>query len=235
MKRILLALTLALALCSAASAEVVAVAAGIAPCVEEIMDSYVQQGGSPLEMVKASCGVLAKQIEAGAPYRLLLLSEPRWPQWLKKKGFLPQPQAFARGKLVLWNPGPDLPDLADMKGTYAVPKPETTAYGMLAKEYLQKKGLWEPLVAEKRLIFVGNAPQSVMAVRNGAATAGFIPRSMALKSGGSAVPVPGMVIDQVGGLLKGYGPEAKSFWDFCHSPQAAPIWVKWGFEAVTPR
>lgn len=235
MKKILLTLTLALLLCSAASAEVVAVAAGIAPCVEEVMDSFVQQGGTPLEMVKASCGVLAKQIDAGAPYQLLLLSEPRWPMWLQKKCFLPEPAAFARGKLVLWSPGTQTPDLSDMQNIYAVPKPETTAYGMLAKEYLLKKGLWEKLAAEKRLIFVGNAPQSVMAVKTGAADAGFIPQSMAIKSGGNCLALPGMVIDQVGGLLKGHGSDAAAFWKFCRSSQATPIWLKWGFEPVTPR
>lgn len=233
MKKLLIALALAFALCSAASAEVVAVAAGIAPCVEEIMAAYVEEGGNSLEMVKASCGVLAKQIEAGAPYQLLLLSEPRWPNWLKEKGFLPEPEAFARGKLVLWNPGNQAPDLKRMEGIYVAPKPETTAYGMLAKEYLQKSGQWDRLTSENRLLFVGNAPQAIMAVKNGAAMAGFIPQSMAIKSGGTAATVPEMVIDQVGGLLKGHGPDAEAFWNFCRSDKALPIWLKWAFEPVT--
>lgn len=233
MKKVLFALALVLIFSAAASAEILAVAAGIAPCVEEVMDAYVQQGGNRLEMVKASCGVLAKQIEAGAPYQLLLLSEPRWPMWLKEKGFLAEPEAFARGRLVLWNPGQTAPDLESLSGTYAVPKPETTAYGMLARQYLQRNGLWEGMLAENRLIFVGNAPQSVMAVKNGAATAGFIPQSMAIKSGGTFAAVPETVIDQVGGLLKGHGPDAAGFWEFCRSAEADPVWRKWDFEPVT--
>lgn len=235
MKKILLVLSVALALCSTASAEVVAVAAGIAPCVEEVMEAFVLQGGKPMEMVKASCGVLAKQIEAGAPYQLLLLSEPRWPLWLQEKGFLVKPETFARGKLALWSPGDKTPDLDGLEGTYVVPKPETTAYGMLAKEYLRKKGLWKRLESEKRLLFVGNAPQAIMAVKNGAATAGFVPQSMAIKSGGTAITVPGMIIDQVGGLIEGHGPDADAFWKFCRSEKAVSIWLKWDFEPVTPR
>ncbi len=235
MKKLLLSILLILSLTTVASAEVLAVAAGIAPCVEELMEAFVEQGGHRMEMVKASCGVLARQIEAGAPYQLLLLSEPRWPQWLAEKGFLDAPEAFAQGKLVLWNPGEKSPDLDKMSGICAVPKPETTAYGMLARQYLKDEGLWNTLMAEERVIFVGNAPQAVMTVRNGAAGAGFIPQSMAIKCGGTATAVPDMTIDQVGGLLTQHGPDSEAFWNFCRSSKADAIWIKWDFLPVTSR
>jgi len=45
---------------------VLVVAAGIAPCVEEVMEAYIAQGGEMLGMVKGSCGVLARQMASGA-------------------------------------------------------------------------------------------------------------------------------------------------------------------------
>jgi molybdate transport system substrate-binding protein len=217
----------------AGGCDVLAVAAGIAPCVEEIMQAYTAQGGEVLEMVQGSCGVLARQMSSGAPYDLLLASEPRWPNWLRGKGGISDLKVFARGQLVLWHEKSDPPKLISLgKYLLAIPEPGTTAYGMLAKEYLQRRGLWAELLERKKIIFVGNAPQAVLAVRHGALDAAFIPRSMAIKAGGSYINIERAVIDQVGGLAAGAGENACRFWLFCRSDGIKSIWRKWGFEAV---
>ena len=217
----------------AGSCDVLAVAAGIAPCVEEVMEAYIAQGGEMLGMVKGSCGVLARQMASGAPYDLLLASEPRWPNWLKGKGGILNLKVFARGQLVLWHEKSDPPKLLSLgKYLLAIPEPETTAYGMLAKEYLQQRGLWIELLERKKIIFMGSAPQAVVAVRHGALDAACIPRSMAIKAGGSYINIARAVIDQVGGLAAGAGENARRFWLFCRSAGAQSIWLKWGFEAV---
>ncbi len=216
-----------------ADADVVAVAAGIAPCVEEVMQAFIDQGGEQLQMVKGACGPLARQMAAGAPYDLLLASEPRWPNWLKEKGVLPNLIVFAIGQLTLWHDKAAPPELAILKGSLvAVPEPETTAYGMLAKEYLIREGLWRDALEGKRIIFLGSAPQAVLAVRHGAAAAAFIPHSMAIKAKGSCLIIPGAVIDQVGGLPLKAGKSAGDFWSFCRSRKAEPIWRRWGFKPV---
>ncbi|MQY77361.1 MAG: molybdate ABC transporter substrate-binding protein [Spirochaeta sp.] len=213
--------------------DVLAVAAGIAPCVEEVVEAYIAQGGEAIGMVKGSCGVLARQMASGAPYDLLLASEPRWPNWLKGKGGILDLKIFARGQVVLWHEKSDPPKLLSLgKYLLSIPEPETTAYGMLAKEYLQRRGLWDYLIESKKIIFVGNAPQAVLAVRNGALDAAFIPRSMAIKAGGSYINIDRAVIDQVGGLAVGAGENARRFWLFCRSADVQAIWRKWGFEAV---
>lgn len=217
----------------AGGCDVLAVAAGIAPCVEEVMQAYAAQGGEMLGMVKGSCGVLARQMASGAPYDLLLASEPRWPNWLKDKGGIVDLTVFAWGQLVLWHEKSDPPQLLSL-GEYllSIPEPETTAYGMLAKEYLQQQGLWDDLIERKKIIFVGNAPQAVLAVRHGALDAAFIPRSMAIKAGGSYINIARAVIDQVGGLAVEAGKNAYRFWLFCRSADVQAIWSKWGFKAI---
>jgi len=217
----------------AAGCDILAVAAGIAPCVEEVIEAYIARGGEMLGMVKGSCGVLARQMASGAPYDLLLASEPRWPNWLKGRGGISELKVFARGQLVLWHEKNDPPKLLSL-GEYllAMPEPETTAYGMLAKEYLQRQGLWAELLERRKIIFVGSAPQAVLAVRHGALDAAFIPRSMAIKAGGSCINIERAVIDQVGGLAVGAGENARRFWLFCRSADVESIWRKWGFETI---
>lgn len=215
---------------SPAMANVVAVAAGIAPCVEEVVDLYVKAGGEPVELVKEACGPLARQIALGAPYELFLASEPRWPIWLKDKGLLTEVDTFAIGQLTLWHVSSDPIDVSQTEtAVIAIPDPETTAYGNLAKQYLDKIGLWDRKMNEKRIILVGSAPQAVAAVKARTAEMAFIPLSMAIKAGGSYTSIPDMVIEQVGGLTAKADDGARKFWAFCRSENATPIWVKWGF------
>lgn len=211
-------------------ANIVAVAAGIAPCVEEVVEAYVKAGGEKMELVKEACGPLAQQIASGAPYEVLLASEPRWPNWLEDKGLLTDVDTFAVGQLTLWNASSEPPDEKKIEtAVIAIPDPEITAYGNLAKQYLDKMGLWDKKWAEKTIILVGNAPQAVVATKGNAADMAFIPLSLAIEAGGSYTPISGMVIDQVGGLTGKAGEEARKFWTFCRSQSTSPIWVKWGF------
>ncbi len=213
---------------SARGEEVMAVAAGISPCVEEIMDLYKTMGGTPLSMVTGPCGALAKQAEAGAPYDLVMMSEPRWPNWMKGKGLLTDLKTFAIGQLVLWSPKGDQPTLEGLKDhVIAIPDPEMTAYGMLAKNYLTSKGLWDSFISGK-IVTTKSAPQAVMAVSGGAADWAFIPKSSALKAGGPFLSLEA-TMEQVGGVKPDSSPTARAFWDFCRSKEADEIWLKWGF------
>ncbi|MCF4112888.1 MULTISPECIES: molybdate ABC transporter substrate-binding protein [Dethiosulfovibrio] len=214
---------------TATDREIVAVAAGIAPCVEEVMTLYVSAGNEPLSIVKGPCGALAKQTDADAPYGLILLSEPRWPKWMEDRDLLVDVHTFAIGQLVLWSPGTEKPNLSDLeKKTVAIPDPDTTAYGMAAKKHLQTLNMWDSL-DRKKVLPAKSAPQAIITVKSGAAEWAFIPESAALKAGGSFTVMEGATLPQVGGLSPSAGVEAKKFWSFCRSSQTDPIWLKWGF------
>lgn len=220
-----------LCLASSASAEVVAVAAGIAPAVKEAMEAHVKGGGEPLEVVTGSCGVLAKQIAGGAPYQMILLSEPKWPQWLEEKGLLKESAAFAIGKLAFWWGKADaMIDLNSIPSPLAVPDPKTTAYGVLGKHYLEKRGLWEEMNRKGAILIVANAPAAVVAVKSGSAKAACVPVGTEIKAGGTSAVVPEETTPMIGGLLTSAGPASRTFWDFCLSSEAAPIWRKWGYD-----
>lgn len=212
----------------ALSKEIVAVAAGIAPSVEEVLDLYVSTGGAPLSVVTGPSGTLAKQIEAGAPYGMVLMSEPRWPAWMKEKGLLIDLHTFAIGQLVLWAPD-ETPDLDGLSSkVIALPDPEITAYGMLTKNYLTSIGLWESFISGN-VVITKSAPQAILVAAGGGADWAFSSKPMAIKTKGIYIVLEGALIEQKGGLTTEAGPDSVAFWEFCRSPEANLIWEKWGF------
>jgi molybdenum ABC transporter molybdate-binding protein len=213
--------------------DLLAVAAGIAPCVKEIHQQYVEEGNPPLEMVLGPCGALARQPAAGAPFDMFLFSEARWPQWMVEKGLAEEVQTFAIHSLALWSTEESITSLEEaLQHPMACPTPDTTAYGMLAKRMLQEKGLWNDLEENDMFIFVKSSPAAVLAVRSGGAVSAFVPLMSALsmqrERGGSVVSFADVTEDQVGGLFGGAGENARRFWEYVRSEPE--IWnaLGWG-------
>lgn len=214
-------------------ADTLAVAAGIAPCVEELMEIFVEKGGESMQIVRGPSGALARQMDAGAPYDLLMVSETRWPGWLVKRGGITDVAVFSIGQLTLWNKSDTPPDLSIVgKELIAIPDPETTAYGMVARDYLKSIGIWEELSRSRVAVFTSSSPQAVLAALHGSAKAAFVPLSAAVKAGGSFTIIPGAVIEHMGGLSYNPGKTAGEFWSFCRSPEADSVWLKWGIKPV---
>ena len=160
------------------------------------MQAFVERGGKPLTLVKGPSAALAIQVISGAPYDLLLEAESRWPKWLEAQGGLQDLGVFAKGRLVLWHDKEIPPTWQTLKeGVIAVPEPETTAYGMLARDHLTEKGLWDQLTKKGSLIFLKTAPQAILAVKYHAATAALVPQCIVMKAGGSYLLISEAVID----------------------------------------
>ena len=211
---------------------ILAVSPGIAPCVEEIVTAYVAEGGQAPKVVKEATGVLARQIDQGAPYDLLVAADPEWPEWLAGRNKLVRSRVCAVGRLVLWVPSgavPPFETLGEVK--LAVPDPETTSHGKLAREFLKSRGLYDRGIEAKRVILVGNAVQGVAAARSGAVQGAFIPQSLATTAGGAWKAIPDTSLPTVAGLRAGGAdPNAVRLYDFLASDRARKIWERWGFE-----
>ena len=109
---------------------IVAVSAGIASCVENLIQAYAVQGGKPLTLVRESTGTIARQMDQGAPYDVLVAADPEWPQWLAERGKLKAAAPCARGQMVVWVASGKPPRLEDLgKIVLACPDPESTSTG----------------------------------------------------------------------------------------------------------
>ncbi len=216
-----------------AEQDILAVSAGISPCVEEIIDAFTAAGGQPLEVVKAATGPLAQQIDNGAPYGILVAADPEWPEWLVERGHGKNPAVCALSHIAIWSVKPlngaEKCDLENL--VIAAPNPEMTSHGKAAREFLSKLGLWEQGIANGHVLLCGNAPQCVAAVKSGTAQAALIPASTALLAGGEYTviydvePSPTVVL-----IIDRFSfPNAVAFGSFLLGEKARSIWTKWGF------
>ena len=234
-----LAISLLLGACAASGAwsadeGIVAASAGIAPCVEALIKAYSRQGGQPLSLVREATGVIARQMDQGAPYDVLVAADPEWPEWLAQRGKLKDASVCAEGRMVVWVPSGEAPRLEDLgKLVLAIPDPETTSHGRLAQHFLQDRKLWESGRQSGRLLTVATAVQGVLTVKSGAAQAALIPLALALASQGTFRELPGTGIPTVAGLAVASGsPNARAFLKFLTSPEAAPVWRQWGYAGL---
>ncbi|WP_334139664.1 molybdate ABC transporter substrate-binding protein [Thermovirga lienii] len=213
---------------------ILAVSAGIVPCVEEIMTAFVAQGGQPLSIVSGATGKLARQIDSGAPYDIFLSADPKWRKWLEERGHRMKVEVCAFAKLSIWWPG----DSEDKGVSFlsnavlAVPNPAYAAYGRMAKVYFEGQGYWEEGLKEGRFIFCDNVPQCVVVVRSKGADAALIPVSAAIKAKGSYIILEGAGRLATEAILLGdrVFPNVLEFSRFLRSEKAKGIWKKWGFD-----
>jgi len=218
----------------AAEEGIVAASAGIAPCVEALIKAYSTQGGAPLALVRESTGTIARQMDQGAPYDVLVAADPEWPAWLVQRGKLREASVCAQGRMVVWIASGEAPKLEELeKLILACPDPETTSHGKLAQRFLQNRQLWDTGKRNNRILVVANAVQGVLAVKGGAAQAALIPLALAQSSEGVYRELPGTAIPTMAGLgVTSTNPNARAFLRFLTSSGAEPIWRKWGFELL---
>lgn len=211
-----------------------AVSPGISPCIEEILDSFEASGRGSLVLVKETTGILARQIDSGAPYDLLIAADPEWPDWLISRGNGTSSRICAWNRLSIWSERPaDENDLSAL--VIAIPNPDFTSYGKKAMEFLTQMGLWEKGIENGQVLICGSAPQCVATVRAGTAQVALIPLPTANMAGGHS-----RVIDRVDPLpvvvlLVNEDPpkEILEFRSFLFGREASKIWSKWGFETFS--
>jgi len=165
----------------------VAVAANFLSTLQQLAATYHRQQDDRLMIISGSSGGLYAQIRHGAPYDLFLSADQSRPALLEEQGLtLPGSRStYARGLLALWSKDASLVDsegrvLHSPQFQYlSLPNPVNAPYGQAAQELLSKKGIWQGLDDQKRLIRAGNVRQTLFQVISGAAPLGFIALSQA--------------------------------------------------------
>ena len=155
-------------------------AASTAPAIEEVALLYEAVGNGRVRAAFASSGVLARQIDNGAPADLYLSANQTWMDWLAGRGAVEgQPVVLFGNRLVLVQPA-GTPALAldtslpaALAGErLAMGDPDHVPAGIYARQALENMGLWDalsPLTARMK-----DVRAALLMVQRGEAAAGIV-------------------------------------------------------------
>src|SRR5882724_8944479 len=130
----------------------VAAAADLAPAFEELGREFQATHQIKVVFSFGSTGLLARQIENGAPMDLFAAANTDYIDQLDKQGLIVSDTKtiYARGRITLWT-RKDSPQriekISDLTRPevkrIAIANPDHAPYGMAAREALQRVGVWE--------------------------------------------------------------------------------------------
>ena len=220
----------------------IAGASDLSLAFKEIAREFEKETGYKVTLSLGSTGMLARQIEQGAPFDAFFAANRKFVEDLEKGGhILPGTvELYAEGRLVIAvksNAGFKIMKLEDLKDSrvrrIAIANPAHAPYGLSAMEALKSAGLWDEL--KPRLVYGENIRQALQFVEAGNADAGIIARSIAIGiTGVECVEVPPSLhrpISQAAGVvsLSKEKDGAKAFIRFVNGPKGSPIMKKYGF------
>ncbi|MCC6501945.1 MAG: molybdate ABC transporter substrate-binding protein [Deltaproteobacteria bacterium] len=219
----------------------VAGAADLSLAFKEIAAEFEKETGYKVVLSLGSTGMLAKQIEQGAPFDAFFGANRKFVEDLEKGGhILPGTvELYAQGRIVIAvNSGfglkiTSLDGLRDGRiAKIAIANPEHAPYGMAAMEALKSAGLWEEL--KPRLVYGENIRQTLQFVQAGNAQAGIVALSIANIPGIEYSEVPlnrHRPIIQAAGVVSSSKEKegARAFIKFVNGPKGALIMKKYGF------
>ncbi len=163
---------------------VIFAAASMKTALDQIAAAWQAKTGETLAISYASSGVLAKQIEAGAPADLFVSADLKWMDYLDKAGALkPGTRETLLGNtLVLVAPADSKIDLVITKGfdlskalgdgKLAVCTVASCPAGIYGKEALETLGIWNAV--EPKLAQADNVRGALLLVARGEATLGIV-------------------------------------------------------------
>ncbi|MBY0504235.1 MAG: molybdate ABC transporter substrate-binding protein [Bryobacteraceae bacterium] len=211
----------------------VAAASDLAP----IQTLLQQQYPGPVTFTFGSSGMLARQIENGAPFDLFLSADEYQVEPLVKKNKVDPDsrQIYAIGRVALWSKSGayrELGDLAKAK-TIAIANPLTAPYGRAAKEVLERSGLW-PQVQE-RVVQAETTRQAYQFAESGNADVCLTAYSLVFDQGGLLVKDElHRPLRQIGVVLNKSKKRkaAAAFLDFLLSPAGRSLLATHGFNLM---
>jgi molybdate transport system substrate-binding protein len=225
----------------------VAAASDLAKAFEELGKEFKERSKITPEFTFGSSGLLAKQIEQGAPYFLFAAANQEFVAKVVAAGRCDggTVKTYGRGRIVVWTRAgvaapvrlADLADAARYK-KIAIANPEHAPYGLAAKQALEKTGLWEQV--QPRIILGDNIQTTMLYARNGNVDVAIVALSLAVVADGGAYlaidPALHEPLDQQL-VVCGNGEEAdaaRQLVEFISSREGREIMTRYGFVVPNP-
>lgn len=246
MKKVLFAIVFMLATASLPAAQVtVFAAASLTDALKQIAANYEKDSGDHIVFNFAASGVLARQIEAGAPADIFFSADEAQMDRVAAKDLLvPASRRDLLGNTLVIVTAPDnaaIHSATDLTNAavkrVVLGDPQIVPAGTYAKSYLEKTGCWPALTA--KIVPCENVRAVLAVVESGNADAGFIYKSDAAisKKVKVAYEVPsadGPKIVYPAALVKGSSqPDAAAkFLAYLATENSAKIFRQFGFIAL---
>ncbi|MFN2529762.1 MAG: molybdate ABC transporter substrate-binding protein [Pyrinomonadaceae bacterium] len=219
----------------------VAAAADLAPPFEEIGRDFQEATNVKVVFSFGSSGMLAKQIENGAPVDLFASANTEYVDQLDNQGlvFSDTKAVYARGRIMLWTPRDsnlkiqEVTDLARSDITrIAMANPEHAPYGIAAREALEHAGIWGAV--KPKLVYGENIRQTLQYAQTGNVEVAIVALSLGSQTDGHWVLVPEdfhKPLDQAIAVMKSTRAEnsARQFAAYVTGPEGRRILGKYGF------
>jgi molybdate transport system substrate-binding protein len=243
--------TLVLAGCSSSSgtsALTVSVASSLQNAMEELQELYTRtHGGAKLTFNFGSSGMLAQQIEHGAPADVFVSAAPKPMDELESQGLLAPGtrRELLRNRIVLITPKAsagllNFPELTlPAVKLIAIGDPDSVPAGDYGRQVLIAFGIWEQV--RPKLVLAKDVRQVLSYVQMGSAEAGIVYATDV--RGNDAVQVAATapenthlpVIYPVAVLKQSRNvAAARAFETFLAGPQAAAAFARYGFAPPSP-
>lgn len=219
---------------------IVSAAADLDRAFREIGAMFEKETGVKVRLNLGSTGMLAKQIEGGAPVDLFAAANRRFVDDLEKKGLIfPETKGlYAVGRITLATPkgAAKLNSLKDLLNPeikkIAIANPAHAPYGMAAKAALERTGIWEKV--KDRMVYGENVRQTLTYAETGSVDAAIVALSISIGSNVNFTLIPDELhppLEQALAVVKtGKNPkQAREFAEFINGPRGRPIMKKYGF------
>ncbi|HLB05583.1 MAG TPA: molybdate ABC transporter substrate-binding protein [Thermodesulfobacteriota bacterium] len=231
---------------SSASEILVSAASDLTGAFKEIGALYEKESGNRVVFNFGSTGMLAQQIEGGAPIDLFAAANRKYIDDLERKGLIiPETKrVYAVGRIVLATPkgGAKLNSLKDLLRPeikmIAIANPSHAPYGMAANEAMEKEGVWHNV--KDKLVYGENIRQVMQYLETRNVDAAVVALSLLKGSDLSFTLIPLEIyspIEQTLAVMKGAknGNEARELADFISGPKGRAVLERYGFEMPVKR
>ncbi len=161
----------------------VGAASDLAKAFEDVGKAFAQKTGIKPNFNFSSSGLLAKQIEQGAPFFLYAAANKSFVDQVIKSGKCDPStaQLYSRGRLVMWAKSgapAKITDLVDPKyQRIGIANPDHAPYGKAAKQALEKAGIYDQV--KDRLVLGENISATMTYAKEGSVDVAFVALSLA--------------------------------------------------------
>jgi molybdate transport system substrate-binding protein len=162
----------------------VAAASDLAKAFGEVGTAFAAKTGITPTFDFGSSGLLAKQIEQGAPFFLYAAANKAFVDQVVKTGKCDgaTSQLYSRGRIVMWgkNGTPArLEELVDPKyKRIGIANPEHAPYGKAAEQAMRKAGIYDQV--KDRLVLAENVQAAMTYAKEGSVDVAFVALSLAI-------------------------------------------------------